>query len=66
MNVNYNIKILDLSVRYDKCWEYLPNLNLNELKKLDLRSNNISDISFLEKVKFEKLEKLNLSYNNNI
>ena len=31
-----------------------------------LYGNNISDIKFLEKVKFEKLEKLNLSWNKNI
>ena len=66
MNINNNITILDLSFRKDKCWEYLPNLNLNELKELNLSNNNISDISFLEKVKFEKLEKLNLSGNKNI
>jgi V8-like Glu-specific endopeptidase len=46
MNINYNITILDLSGRKDKCWEYLLNLDLNELKELDLSYNNISDISF--------------------
>jgi len=66
MNIKYNIKILDLSKKKDKCWEYLINLELNELKELDLSYNNIRDISFLEKVKFEKLEKLNLGGNKNI
>ena len=33
------------------------------MKELELFSNNISDISVLEKVRFEKLEKLNLGSN---
>ena len=33
------------------------------LKELDLSSNGISDISILEKVKFEKLENLGLNKN---
>ena len=41
-------------------------MNLIELKELNLSWNNISDIKFLEKVKFEGLEKLDLSYNKNI
>ena len=38
-------------------------MNFKELKELDLSYNNISDISVLEKVKFEKLEKLYLGGN---
>ena len=38
-------------------------MNFKELKELYLFNNNISDIKVLEKVKFEKLEKLNLSEN---
>ena len=40
-------------------------MNFKELKELNLRENNISDISVLENVKFEKLKKLYL-YDNNI
>ena len=32
-------------------------INFKELKELELYKNTISDISVLEKVKFEKLEK---------
>ena len=38
-------------------------INFKELKKLYLNNNNISDIKVLEKVKFEKLEVLDLSEN---
>ena len=38
-------------------------MNFKQLKELDLSYNNISDIKVLEKVKFEKLEKLDLSGN---
>ena len=38
-------------------------VNFKELKELYLKHNNISDIKVLEKVKFEKLEKLNLEFN---
>ena len=34
-----------------------------KVKELNLSGNNISDIKVLEKVKFEKLEKLNLRWN---
>ena len=38
-------------------------MNFKELKELNLSDNKISDIKVLEKVKFEKLEKLDLSWN---
>ena len=38
-------------------------MNFKELKELYLYFNDISDISVLEKVKFEKLEKLILRSN---
>ena len=38
-------------------------MNFKELKELYLNSNNISDIKVLERVKFEKLEILNLGRN---
>ena len=38
-------------------------MNFKELKELYLSDNKISDIKILEKVKFEKLEVLNLSRN---
>ena len=60
LNINSHITKLDLSSYYNNCWEYLPKLKLIELKELKLSYNYISDIKFLEKVKFEKLEKLNL------
>ena len=41
----------------------LENVNVKELKELDLGNNNISEIKVLEKVKFEKLEKLDLGGN---
>ena len=42
----------------------LCNLELLKLKELNLSGDNISDISTLEKPKFEKLEKLDLRSNN--
>ena len=41
----------------------LENVNLKELKELDLSNNKISDIKVLEKVKFDKLEILDISNN---
>ena len=38
-------------------------MNFKELKELNLNKNNISNIKVLERVKFEKLEKLGLSDN---
>ena len=38
-------------------------MNFKELKELNLYNNDISDIKVLEKVKFEKLEILKLSWN---
>ena len=38
-------------------------MNFKELKELNLSDNNISDIKVLKKVKFEKLEILDLSEN---
>ena len=38
-------------------------MNFRELKELNLYYNNISDIKVLERVKFEKLEKLYLEKN---
>ena len=38
-------------------------MNFKELKELKLSNNNISDIKVLERVKFEKLEKLDLGVN---
>ena len=66
LNIKSDITKLDLSHKYNNCWEYLQKLNLIELKELNLSDNDISDIKFLEKVKFEKLEKLDLSRNENI
>ena len=40
-------------------------VKFEELKKIDLSSNNISDINILEKVKFKELKGLYL-YENNI
>ena len=39
-------------------------MKFKELKVLKLSENTISDISVLEKVRFEKLEKLDLRRNN--
>ena len=39
-------------------------MNFKELKELYLRNNDISDIKVFEKVKFDKLEILDLSKNN--
>ena len=66
LNINPHITKLDLSWRSNKCLEYLPKLKLLELKELYLWYNKISDIKFLEKVKFEKLEILSLGWNKNI
>ena len=41
----------------------LGKVNFKELKGLGLYNNNISDIKVLEKVKFEKLEELDLLRN---
>ena len=38
-------------------------MDFKELKILDLFSNKIVDVSVLKKMRFEKLEKLNLSSN---
>ena len=38
-------------------------MNFKELKELYLSDNNISDIKVLKKVKFNKLEILNLEHN---
>ena len=62
MNINDNIKILDLSKRKDK--EYLQNLNLNELKKLNLSENNIH-ISFNDNNKNENENNNENEFNNN-
>ena len=52
---NYNIRNEGLNK--------LSKLNFKELKQLGLSTNNISDIKVLEKVKFDKLEILDLSKN---
>ena len=63
---NYYNPKLDLSNKEigDKELEKkLENINKKELKELNLCVNNISDIKILEKVKFDKLEVLDLGYN---
>ena len=66
LNIKYNITKLDLSNKNKECINYLQNLILNELKELNLSGCGIKDIKFLEKVKFEKLEKLDLRGNKEI
>ena len=72
MNQKFDLDIKDienkeLNLRFEylgnEILEYLKIMEFKELKELDLSGNNISDIKILEKVKFEKLEKLNLSRN---
>ena len=43
--------------------DILENINCKELKEFDLSDSKISDIKVLEKLKFEKSEKINLGYN---
>jgi hypothetical protein len=62
LDIKYDTTELNLKWRQTGNLEYLP--NLKELTKLDLARNEISDISFLKNVKFEKLKILNLSMNN--
>ena len=62
---NTNINELNLYFKEigNEDLKILPELNLKELKALNLYYNKISDIKILEKVKFEKLKILNLGYN---
>ena len=66
INLLKNEVVLDLNskrIGNDEI-KYLKYLkDFKELKELNLYKNNISDISVLENVKFEKLEKLNLGWN---
>ena len=63
LDIKPNITKLVLRSKNIKCINYLQNLTLNELKELDLSECGIIDIKFLEKVKFDKFEKLNLGSN---
>ena len=60
-----NLQKLDLTWKWfgNKGIENLYNFDIPNLKELNLRGNQISDIKVLEKVKFENLEILNLSFN---
>ena len=62
INLFKNLKQLFLR-RNKNILKLLENVNLKELKELNLQSNKISDIKVLEKVEFDKLEMLNLYYN---
>ena len=71
-NTKYNLNIKDTNINeLNLRWKGLGNEGLNdlskiefkELKKLNLSLNNKSDIKVLEKVKFNKLEILDLGYN---
>ena len=63
LNIRPNITQLDLSRKDNECINYLKDLSLKELKELNISNCGISDIGFLEKVKFVKLEKLVLGGN---
>ena len=58
LNIKSNTTKLDLKFKGTDCINYLKDLNLKELKELNLSFCGISDIGFLEKLKVEKLEKL--------
>ena len=71
-NKKYNLNIINTKIdKLDLGWKNLGNeglkdlckIEFKELKELDLRMNNISDIKVLENVKFEKLEILLLGFN---
>ena len=62
---NKNITKLDLYGEFigNEGLKELCELELKELKELNLCGNSLTDISYLIKAKFEKLEKLNLQSN---
>ena len=71
-NKKYNLDIKDTRVEKislvgknigNDGLEDLIKIQFRELKELNLKSNNITDIKVLEKLKFEKLEKLDLGLN---
>ena len=71
INYNLNIKNMDVTKLYiNRKWigdkglkDLCENMQFIKIKELNLRSNNLSDIKVLEKVKYEKLEKLYLGVN---
>ena len=60
-----NIKELDLKEKYigNEGFEYLNKIKFNQLNKLNLYWNYISDISILAKENYKELKELNLSKN---
>ena len=44
-------------------YELLSKIDTRKLKELNLSMNNISDLSHLQKLNLENLEKLDISYN---
>ena len=67
MNVKFNLDIKDIEIKElnlavknlgNEIFKYLKRIEFKELKELDLSRNKISNIKVLEKVKFEKLEKI--------
>ena len=59
-----NKKIKKFILKNNNNLHFLENVNFKELKELNLNSNYILDIEVLKKVRFEKLEILNLGHNN--
>ena len=71
-NDKYNLEIKDMNITSldlededigEEGFQDLCKMDFKELKELNLRNNNITDINLLEQVKFEKLETLNLTKN---
>ena len=64
---NNQIEELNLSKKWinngNEGLKELSEIKLNNLKKIDLQYNKITDINILKDFKFEKLEKLNLGFN---
>ena len=64
-----NNKINKVILKYKECFEYLPYLNFEVLKILDLSMHPYGDLSqnidmgIIEKVKFTKLERLSFCWN---
>ena len=64
INSKTKLDLSDKNLGNDELKQKLENMDLKEIKELYLFNNNISDLKLLKEFKIEKLEVLNLSWNN--